>query len=198
MSRYATVVPGVVGCGTYALVTLIEDEALADAHPVTATAASSRAPAMTSTDASFRMATAYCPAASGAVEPRGVNHDPAPRRQPPLSPAASAAIEHAAEQAERGRAEVHQRHVEALQGEAGSPVLPGSFAQLEEFELAPGVPAVGRVEGGSAGLGQRGRTGQVGVGLEPPCRLGDRHAGRVHADGAGQPGHADQCLQPDA
>jgi hypothetical protein len=73
MSRYATVVPGVVGCGTYALVTLIEDEALADAHPVTATAASSSAPAMTSTDASFRMATAYCPAASGAVEPRGVS-----------------------------------------------------------------------------------------------------------------------------
>ena len=76
-----------------------------------------------------------------------------------------------AEEAERGGAEVHQGLVEALQREPGAPVLPGPLAQLEDLELAPGVPAVGRVEGGAAGLGQRGRAGQVGVRLEPARRL---------------------------
>src|ERR1700749_1481832 len=54
ISRYATVVPGVVGCGTYALATAIDDVALADAHPVTASAASKAAPAIRSTGVSLR------------------------------------------------------------------------------------------------------------------------------------------------
>jgi hypothetical protein len=61
MSRYATVVPGVVGCGTYALATTIDDAALADAHPVTASAASNAAPATGRTDLSLRMVTGYRP-----------------------------------------------------------------------------------------------------------------------------------------
>jgi hypothetical protein len=75
--------------------------------------------------------------------------------------------------------------------------FPGPLAQLEDLQLAPGVPAVGRVEGGPPGLGQRPGPGQVGVGLEPAGRVADRHPGRVHADGARQPGHPDQRLQPD-
>src|SRR6516164_2070925 len=46
ISRYATVVPGVVGCGTYALATAIDGVALADAQPVTTRAASRAAPAI--------------------------------------------------------------------------------------------------------------------------------------------------------
>ena len=48
-------VPGVVGCGTYALVIKIDDAALAVAHPVTPSAASSIAQAMPKTDVSLRM-----------------------------------------------------------------------------------------------------------------------------------------------
>src|ERR1700685_4191288 len=59
ISRYATVVPGVVGWGTYALVTAIDDEALAVPHPVTPSAASSTAPAMPKTDVSLRMSQRY-------------------------------------------------------------------------------------------------------------------------------------------
>jgi hypothetical protein len=59
MSRYATVVPGVLGCGTYALLTLIDDAALAVAHPVTPSAASSTAAAMPRTDVSLRMTPRY-------------------------------------------------------------------------------------------------------------------------------------------
>jgi hypothetical protein len=56
MSRYATVVPGVVGCGTYALLTLIDDAALTVAHPLTPSAASSTTPAIPRVDVSLRMA----------------------------------------------------------------------------------------------------------------------------------------------
>src|SRR5215831_12510997 len=49
ISRYATVVPGVVGCGTYALATAIDGVALADAQPVTTSAASRAAPAIRKT-----------------------------------------------------------------------------------------------------------------------------------------------------
>jgi hypothetical protein len=59
MSRYATVVPGVVGCGTYALVMLIDPVALAVPHPVTPSAASSTAPAMPRTAVSLRMPPRY-------------------------------------------------------------------------------------------------------------------------------------------
>src|SRR5215470_17021631 len=45
ISRYATVVPGVVGCGTYALATAIDGVAPADAQPVTTSAAIRAAPA---------------------------------------------------------------------------------------------------------------------------------------------------------
>ena len=56
MSRYATVSPGVVGVGTYALVTLIADDpAWLVAHPLTPSAASSTPPAMPRTDVTLRM-----------------------------------------------------------------------------------------------------------------------------------------------
>src|SRR5437773_11763978 len=54
ISRYATVVPGVVGCGTYALATWIDGVAPADAQPVTTSAASRAAPAIRSTAVSLR------------------------------------------------------------------------------------------------------------------------------------------------
>src|SRR5580700_9672517 len=170
MSRYATVVPGVVGCGTYALVTVIDPAALAVPHPLTPSAASSTAPAMPTTAVSLRM--------------------------PPTLPLPS--LHRSAEEAERGRAEIQQCLVETLQREAGAPFLPGPLAQLEDLQLAPGVTAVGRVERGPPGLGQRGQTEQVSVRLEPARGLLDRHVRGVHADGAGQPSHADQRLQPDA
>src|SRR5258708_17626320 len=174
ISRYATVVPGVVGCGTYALAMAIDPVARADAHPVTASAASKAAPAIRSTGVSLRTISGY----------RSRNR-------------ASAAVDGGLEQADRRGAEVEHGLVEALQGEAGAPVFPGPLAQLEDLQLAPGVPAVGRVEGGPPGLGQRRGPGQVGVGLEPAGRVVDRHPGRVHADGARQPGHPDQRLPPD-
>src|SRR2546429_1343841 len=57
--RYATVVPGVVGCGAYALAMAIDPVALADAHPVTARAASKAAPAIPSTGVSLRTIPGY-------------------------------------------------------------------------------------------------------------------------------------------
>src|SRR5689334_24254467 len=59
ISRYATVVPGVVGCGTYALATAIDDVALADAQPVTTSAASRAAPAILRTGVSPRTVQGY-------------------------------------------------------------------------------------------------------------------------------------------
>src|SRR2546429_2956125 len=59
ISRYATVVPGVVGFGTYALAMAIDPVALADAHPVTASAASKAAPAIRSTGVSLRTIPGY-------------------------------------------------------------------------------------------------------------------------------------------
>src|SRR5580704_5770453 len=174
ISRYATVVPGVVGCGTYALATTIDDAALADAHPVTTSAASKAAPAIGRTDLSLRMVTGY---------------------RPEIPP--SAAVDSGAKQAERRGTKVQHRLVETLQRESGAPVLPGPFAELEDLQLAPGVPAVGRVEGSPPGLGQRRGPGQVGIRLEPARRVLDRHPGRVHADGARQPGHPHQRLEPD-
>src|SRR5437773_5830529 len=172
--RYATVVPGVVGCGTYALAMAIDPVALADAHPVTARAASKAAPAIRSTGVSLRTISGY----------RSRNR-------------ASAAVDGSREQADRRGAEVEHGLVEALEGEAGGPVLFGPLAQLEDLQLAPGVPAVGRVEGGAPGLGQRRGSGKMSVGLEPAGRVVDGHPGRVHADGARQPGHSYQRLQPD-
>src|SRR3979409_2257624 len=57
ISRYATVVPGVVGCGTYALATAIDDVALARAPPVARSAARRAAPAIRSTGVSLRTIT---------------------------------------------------------------------------------------------------------------------------------------------
>src|SRR5712691_177994 len=59
ISRYATVVPGVVGCGTYALAMAIDPVALADAHPVTTSVASRAAPAIRSTGISLRTVQGY-------------------------------------------------------------------------------------------------------------------------------------------
>src|SRR5580693_7186501 len=59
MSRYATVVPDVVGCGTYALVMAIDDVASAVPHPVTPSAARSTAQAMPKTDVSLRITQRY-------------------------------------------------------------------------------------------------------------------------------------------
>ena len=79
---------------------LIDDAALAVAHPLIPTAASSTAPAMPRADVNLRtcltvpLTTFHC----GAEEP------------------------------ERGRAEVQERLVEALQREGGTPLLPGPFA----------------------------------------------------------------------
>src|SRR3984957_10191122 len=57
MSRYATVFPGVVGVGTYALVTLIADDVAwwLVAHPLTPSAASRTPPAMPRTDVTLRL-----------------------------------------------------------------------------------------------------------------------------------------------
>src|SRR5438477_9077911 len=104
--------------------------AFADVHPATASTASKAAPAVRNTRVSTRTVTGYL------------------RRCPPSAPVYSRA-----EQAERRGAEVQHGLVEALQGEARAPVLPGPLAQLEDLQLAPGVPAVGRVEGGPPGLG---------------------------------------------
>ena len=97
-----------------------------------------------------------------------------------------------------GRAELEQRGVEPLQREARAPLLPGPLAQRHDLQLAPGVAAVGRVEGRPARLGQRGRRRP---GACPP-RTGGRpphgHARGVHADRARQPGHPDQRLEPHA
>src|SRR6266480_5181889 len=73
ISRYATVVPGVVGCGTYALATRIDGVALADAHPVTTSAVSRAAPAIRSTGVSLRTVLGYpsCTGASAAVKGGG-------------------------------------------------------------------------------------------------------------------------------
>src|ERR1700744_6420499 len=57
ISRYATVVPGVVGCGTYALAIANEDVAPAEAHPVTRSAASRAALAIRSTGVILRTIT---------------------------------------------------------------------------------------------------------------------------------------------
>src|SRR5258705_5486173 len=75
ISRYATVVPGVVGFGTYALATAIDDVALADAHPVTTSAASRAAPAIRSTGVSLRTITGYS-AGRGDDPPRPPWPDP--------------------------------------------------------------------------------------------------------------------------
>src|SRR6266478_5153060 len=112
ISRYATVVPGVVGCGTYALATAIDEVALADAHPVTTSIASRAVPAIRSTGVSLRTVLGY-PSCTGA----------------------SAAVESGGEQADRRGAEVEHRLVETLQGKAGAPVLPAPFAQLEDLQL---------------------------------------------------------------
>src|SRR5260370_36891953 len=212
----------------------IDDAALADAHPLTPSAASTAAPAIPRTAVSLRMVTGYSAGRGGSPPrpsllllggpihqtPSGGPIPPDPLGGPwppdpggPVGPRprgarwpqtpgpvalGSAAVEGGAEQAERRGTEVQHRLVETLQREVRAPVLPRSLAELEDLQLAPGVPAVGRVEGGPAGLGQRRRSGQVGIGLEPPGRLLDRHPGRVHADGARQPCHPDQRLQPDA
>src|SRR6266700_2190095 len=216
--RYATVVPGVVGAGTYALATAIDDVAPADAHPVTTSTASKAAAAIRKTDVSLRTVTGYS-ASRGDDPPRPPRSwgDPSPQTplggthppRPPLGgpiPRAPLGGTHpprppldgGAEQAQRRGSEVQHRLVETLQREADAPVLPGTFPELEDLQLAPGIPAVGRVEGGSPGLGQRRGPGQVGIRLEPAGRVVDRHPGRVHPDGARQPGHPHQCLQPDA
>src|SRR5581483_3310394 len=149
--------------------------ALADAHPATTSTASRTAPAVLDTRVSARTVTGY------------------------LAPfALSAPVQGRAEEAERRGAEVEHGRMEALEGEGRPPVLPGPLAQPEDLQLAPGVPAVARVEGAPPGLGQRRGPGQVRVGLEPARRVLDRHPGRVQADGARQPGHPDQRLQPDA
>src|ERR1700760_668035 len=112
ISRYATVVPGVVGCGTYALAMAIDPVALADAHPVTASAASKAAPAIRSTGISLRTTSGY----------RSQNR-------------ASAAVDSSGEQADRRGAEIEHGLVEALQGEGGAPVLPSPLARLENLQL---------------------------------------------------------------
>src|SRR5438874_5432135 len=79
ISRYATVVPGVVGCGTYALAMAIDDVALADAHPVTASAASRAAPAIRSTGVSLRTITMLAGGTTPHDPPApGGNHPPRP------------------------------------------------------------------------------------------------------------------------
>src|SRR6266516_4561532 len=156
--RYATVVPGVVGCGTYALAMAIDPVALADAHPVTASAASKAAPAIRSTGVSLRTISGY----------RSRNR-------------ASAAVDGGGEQAERRGAEVEHGLVETLQGKARAPVFPGPLAQLEDLQLAQGVAAVGRVEGGPAGLGQPGG---------PRPRSSSRPCGRRWRTPAGSPAPA--------
>src|ERR1700684_1772786 len=88
--------------------------------------------------------------------------------------------------------------MEAAQRVAGTPRLPSLVAQVKDLQLAPGVPAVGRVEWRAARLGQRGRPGQVRVRLEPAGAFLHGHPGGVQADGAGEPGDPDECLQPDA
>src|ERR1700684_2122356 len=128
----------------------IDDAPLVGPQPVTPSAASSAAPAIPS--AAVFMGMSLRLQASSRDE--------------------SAAVDGGAEQAKGGGAQVHQGLVEALQREAGAPVLPCPLAQLEQLELAPGVPAVGRVEGCPPGLGQRGGSRQVGVRLEPARRLG--------------------------
>src|SRR6266704_6889619 len=77
ISRYATVVPGVVGCGTYALATAMDEVALADAHPVTTSTASRAAPAIRSTGVSLRTVLGYpsCTGASAAVKGGGEQAD---------------------------------------------------------------------------------------------------------------------------
>src|SRR5580698_2702939 len=130
----------------------IDDAPLVGPQPVTPSAASSAAPAIPSAAVFMGMSLRL----------------QASRRDE------SAAVDGGAEQAQGGGAQVHQRLVEALQREAGAPVLPCPLAQLEQLELAPGVPAVGRVEGGAPGLGERGRTGQVGIRLKAARRVLDR------------------------
>src|SRR6185437_16893189 len=73
----------------------------------------------------------------------------------------SAADDGGAEQAQRRGAERKHGGVEALQGESLTPLLLGLLTQVEDRQLAPGVAAVGRVEGSPPGLGERGRAGQV-------------------------------------
>src|SRR3984885_8916181 len=110
----------------------IDDAPLVAAQPVTPSAASSATPAIPSAAVLMGMTL----------------------RLPPGCRGPSAAVDGGAEQAQGGGAQVHQGLMEALQGEAGAPVLPRPLAQLEQLELAPGVPAVGRVEGRAPGLGQ--------------------------------------------
>src|SRR5581483_12222819 len=85
--------------------------------------------------------------------------------------ARSAEIDSVAEQTERWGAEIKHRRVEALEAVAGSPLLAGALAKLEDLQFAPGVAAVGGVERGPPGLGERGGAGQMGVRLEPARRL---------------------------
>src|SRR5580658_3367017 len=99
----------------------IDDAPRVAAQPVTPSAASSAAPAMPSAAIFMGMSL----------------------RLPSVCLSPSAAVDGGAEQAQGGGAQVHQGLVEALQREAGAPVLPCPFAQLEQLELAPGVPAVG-------------------------------------------------------
>src|SRR2546430_11088778 len=88
--------------------------------------------------------------------------------------AESAADDGGAHQAERRRAEAEQAGVEPLQRESGAPLLASLVPQLHDLQLAPGVPAVGRVERGAAGLGQRGGARPMAVpprtGGAPPPR----------------------------
>src|ERR687897_1396186 len=60
-------------------------------------------------------------------------------------------------QAQRRRAEAQQGVVEAGVGVAGPPAGPGLVAEAQDLQLAPGVAAVGGVEGGPGGLGPGGR-----------------------------------------
>src|ERR1700722_16110895 len=172
MSREPTVVwPAAAGCSTYApLVTMPGPPAwLSGAeHPALATAIA--AATLTNPMTRLNLST---------------------RNNLPL-------VDRGSDQAQRRGAEVHQRGVEALEREARPPGRPGPVAQRHDLQLSPGVAAVGRVEGRPPGLGERRRAGQVGVGLEPRGRLLHGHARRVHPERAGQPGHPDQGLEPDA
>src|SRR5690348_4612679 len=119
--------------------------ARADAHPVTTSTASRTAPAVRDTRVSARTVTGYRAPARSSAPVIGPGHRPQP----------SAPLQRRAEEADRRGAEVQHGLVEAPQGEARAPVLPGPLAQLEDLQLAPGVPVVGRVEGAPPGLGQR-------------------------------------------
>src|SRR3954451_7871933 len=85
-------------------------------------------------------------------------------------------------QAERRCTEVEELLVEARQREVGAPCGPSPLAQAEDLELAPGVAAVGGVEGRPGGLAAGGGALEVGVLFEAEGGFVNRHLSRVHAD----------------